>query len=288
MIFKIGFHRPLTVSLAAAGLIFGCVATASAADIAPAPVYVKAPAAVPFSWTGFYIGGNAGLAQQSASGTSDFLDSGAAALGFSSSNPTSFSPNSSGFIGGAQVGYNWQVAPNWVLGVEGDWESMKTKYNFCRQTNTSSVACIDNSNNIFGFESIGSQSNWLATARGRVGVALDRVMVYGTGGAAWTSIQTTESLSCLDDGCGSSTHALAASSTVTQTKAGWVAGVGAEGMLDRNWSIKAEWLHADFGNLSNTFSVAGSNGGVASTQTVVWKRDETFDIFRVGVNYKLF
>ena len=107
-------------------------------------------------------------------------------------------------------------------------------------------------------------------------------MVYGTGGAVWGHVQTTESLSCLVGGCGSSSLKLAASSTVSQTKTGWAAGLGIEGMLDAHWSVRAEWLHVDLGNLSDTFMTVGIPG----TQSVVWSRDERFDIIRAGVNYR--
>jgi outer membrane immunogenic protein len=275
--------RLIVASLIAAGLNFGFGAAASAADLprqAPAPAYVKAPVVPAYNWTGFYIGGNAGWVRESASGTSDFVDSGAQRSEVKT-NPQSNSPSNSGFIGGGQIGYNWQVAPQFVLGAEGDWDWLNTKYNFCRQTAIFSIACVDSAPNVTGFESIGSQTNWLATARARAGVTWDRFMVYGTGGAAWGSFKTTESLSCLVDGCGASSTQLAASSSITQTKAGWVAGLGVEGMLSPNWTVKAEWLHYDFGNLSDTFATVGNPG----TQSVVWSRDERFDSFRVGVNY---
>jgi outer membrane immunogenic protein len=276
-------RRLIVASLTAAGLNFGFGAAAPAADLprpAPAPIYLKAPVAPTYNWTGFYIGGNAGWVREVASGTSDFVDTGVL-IGASEVNPQSNSPSNSGFIGGGQLGYNWQVARQFVLGAEGDWDWLNTRYSFCRQTNVVSIACVDKPGNPFGFESIGSQTNWLATARARAGVTWDRYMAYGTGGAAWGSFKTTESLSCLNAGCGSSSIQLAASSSITQTQTGWVAGLGVEGMLSPNWTVKAEWLHYDFGNLSDTFTTVGTRG----TQSVVWSRDERFDAFRVGVNY---
>jgi outer membrane immunogenic protein len=55
-------------------------------------------------------------------------------------------------------------------------------------------------------------------------------------------------------------------------------------MLDAHWSVKAEWLHVDLGNLSETLTTGV--GGGAGFQSVVWSRDERFDIFRAGVNYR--
>jgi outer membrane immunogenic protein len=273
--------RIVIIWLAAAGL--GVSASAFAADLSPAtaPVYTKAPAAPPaWTWTGVYVGGNAGWVKEHASGTSDFLNT--AIGGAFATDPQLDSPSGSSFIGGGQLGYNWQVNQYLVLGAEGDWDWLNTKYSFCRQTDIGSLACTDNSR---GFETIGSQANWLATSRGRLGMtvpAFSNVMVYGTGGLAWGSIKTTESLSCLVGGCATSSLLLAASSSVTQNKTGWVAGAGVEGMLTPNWSIKAEWLHVDLGTLSNTFVTAGTVG----TQSVFWSRDERFDMVRLGVNYR--
>jgi outer membrane immunogenic protein len=268
------------LAIAAAALAFG--GTAFAADM---PLKAPPPPPPEISWSGFYFGGNAGWAGQTTSGTSDFVDTFFAPGTAQFSNPQAGGPFGKSFTGGLQAGYNLKVAPNFVLGAEGDWDWLRTNYSFCRQANATSTACLDALPNIDGFENIAGQTNWLATARARVGWTWDRFMFYGTGGVAWGNIQTTESLICLTDGCGgASTLKLASSSVTTQTKTGWVAGLGLEGMLNPSWSIKVEWLHYDLGNLSNTFTTVGN---VPGTQSVVWSRDEHFDTFRVGVNYHL-
>jgi outer membrane immunogenic protein len=244
------------------------------APLAPAPIY---------SWTGWYVGGNVGWAGERDPGTSNFTDTSPGLFPSATSNPQSNSPSASSAIGGVQAGYNWQITPRYVLGVEGDWDWLRASYGFCRQTSFDSIACLDAPPNGAGFESIASQANWIATARARLGVTWDRFMFYGTGGVAFGDIKTTESLSCLDEGCGDiSTLKLAASSTFDQTKVGWTAGLGVEGFLDPSWSIKAEWLHVDLGNLNETFPTVGNAGG---TESVVWSRDARFDTVRVGLNY---
>jgi outer membrane immunogenic protein len=272
-------HRILIASIAAAGLNIGFGPTASAADIAPSTTLVPT-----YNWTGFYFGGNAGWAAEHASGTSNFIDTNFAPGTVGYSNIQSNSLTNSEFTGGVQFGYNWQVARNWVLGAEGDWQWVGTKYDICRQTDTFSTACFDN---VFGFESISSQMDWLATARARAGVTLDRFMFYGTGGAAFGSIETTVSLNC-SSGCGFSGVPISSSSTFTDTKVGWVAGLGVEGMLTSNWSIKAEWLHTDLGKVTDTLTTVGDTFGFppATTQSAVFSRDERFDVFRIGVNYR--
>jgi outer membrane immunogenic protein len=275
-------HISKMIGAAGVATILG-IGAASAADL---PMKAPPPVVAPvWNWTGFYIGGNAGWAGEKASGTSDFIDTVFAPGNTEFSNPQSNSPSGSSFTGGVQAGYNWQVAPRFVLGVEGDWDWLNTKYNFCRQADRLSTACLDAPPNIFGFETIASQTNWLATARARAGVTWDRFMFYGTGGVAFGSIRTTESLSCLTDGCGgASTLKLALSSSTTQTRTGWVAGLGVEGMLNSQWSIKGEWLHYDLGSLSNTFTTVGNVG--VGTQSVVWSRNERYDTVRVGLNYR--
>ena len=252
--------------------------SAFAADLAPHPAAV-APAPVAPSWTGFYLGGNIGGVVENASGTSDFTDT----IPLDPpNNPQSNSFSNTGFLGGVQAGYNWQFAPLWVAGIEADWDWTNTGYNFCRQTDPGSIACIPNTH---GFEAISSKTDWLATLRGRLGVTWGNWLFYGTGGAAWGRIKTTLTLNCMAgpiDGCGaSSTAALFASSSTSTTASGWVAGLGAEWMLATNWSVRAEWLHIDLGSINGSLPTAGSSG----IQTAVWSRTERFDEFRFGLNY---
>ncbi len=113
-------------------------APASAADVpVRGPVYKAAPAPV-FNWTGFYFGGHLGYG---------WGDVGAADV--------------DGFLGGLQVGYNWQLSPNFVFGVEADISGT--------DMNNPAPAHVD----------------YLGTLRARIGYTWDRTMLYGTGGLAW-------------------------------------------------------------------------------------------------------
>jgi outer membrane immunogenic protein len=87
-----------------------------------------------------------------------------------------------------------------------------------------------------------------------------------------------------EDGCGAtSLLKLSASSTNSTTASGWVAGLGAEYMLARNWSVRAEWLHIDLGTVSDSLPTVGTGGTI---QTAIWLRSERFDEFRFGLNYR--
>jgi outer membrane immunogenic protein len=259
-------------------------APAGAADLMP----VKAPPAPPpvWNWTGFYIGGNVGGAFEHASGTSNFLDPLATGPD-STTNPQSNSFSPSAVIGGGQIGYNWQFDQRWVAGVEGDFDATNTSYNFCRQTNTASAPCTNTGD---GFESIGSNTRWLASARGRLGVTFGNFLFYGTGGAAWGDVRTTLSQTC-PTGCGSSFTVVNASSSFNSTKGGWVAGLGGEMAIWKNWSVRLEWLHYDLGTISDSLATGGLTpvpGGavVPSAQTTSWSRGERYDVIRTGLDYR--
>ena len=99
---------------------------AVAADVAPA--YIPPPLA--WSWTGFYVGANAGWAGSTDAVTNHGTDTGGAGLGTFLLNggiPGAINLNQTGFMGGGQVGYNWQVAPTWVVGIETDFQGADAK-----------------------------------------------------------------------------------------------------------------------------------------------------------------
>jgi outer membrane immunogenic protein len=112
------------------------------------------------------------------------------------------------------------------------------------------------------------------------------LLFYGTGGAAWGSVETTLLQNC-DDGCGAiSGKPVTLSSSVSDSRSGWVAGVGVEAMLSEHWSIRGEWLHVDLGTLSNALSSTDKSGEATGVETTTWSQREKFDQFRAGVNYK--
>lgn len=135
----------ISTAIAAALLAVGVATTASAADLPRQ--YTKAPAYAPpvgYNWTGLYIGVNAGY-------------------GWASDD------NADGFVGGGQIGYNWQGAGSpWVFGIEADYQG--------NDQDTTTVS---------GAATATARIRSFGTVRGRVGYAWDRFMVYGTGGFAY-------------------------------------------------------------------------------------------------------
>jgi outer membrane immunogenic protein len=191
-------RKIIVALLAATTLGVGAAAAADLPRRAPAPMYSPAPV---FSWNGFYIGANAGWGWAN-------TDSGASDM--------------NGFVGGGQIGYNWQGASPLVLGIEADFQGTAQK-----RTDT------------MGAFSVEQQLPWFGTVRGRIGYAFDRVMLYGTGGLAYGNYK----LSVSGPGGTISDDA---------TKAGWTLGGGVEWMFAPQWSTKLEYLYIDTGDQNVT------------------------------------
>jgi outer membrane immunogenic protein len=257
---------------------------------APGPIYTKArssilakaPAIAPaYDWSGFYLGGNIGGIAQTGTGVSNFFQNSTPDF---ANNFQPLSPSSSAFIGGVHAGFNWQFARSFVAGVEGDWQWMNSHYLFCRQTDIASAACADNGR---GFVYGGSDAKSLATIRGRFGITFDRLMVYGTGGVAFAEIHSSLGTNCLVNGCADQGGASAALSTTTTRKTGWVAGGGIEWMLDANWMVRGEYLHADLGNVTDVLTLDPVTGCAAGGPCgATFSRDLRYDIVRVGASYR--
>ena len=266
----------LALKLAVVAAVAGTAGMAKAADL---PVKAPPPTAiVQANWNGLYVGAHVGWGRTTADGTSDFLDPSSAPPG--AANPQANKLHKSSVIGGAHIGYNWQPTSQILLGIENDWTWVGTRYSFCRQTDTTSAPCVDNND---GFLTIGSKLEWMTTIRGRLGLVFGNILLYGTGGAAVGSFKTTIEQNCLVLGCGlTSAVRLDQTGTFRDYRVGWVAGGGFEWMMAPHWLFRTEYLHADFGTLTNSFATNGAGGTV---QTAVWSRKETIDMVRAGVSY---
>ena len=280
--------------------------TAMAADMPrKAPLY-KAPVVVPFSWTGFYVGANAGyswgrasadLTQTSVTSTTATITTGGTPIASATvvSPPSVFAGNDrvrmNGWLGGFQAGYNWQIS-QWVLGIEGDIQATGERGGttlFCFPLGTPCGA---------GTLASGTANynlRWLGTLRGRAGVTWDRVLLYYTGGLAVGQIRVdvTDSIAG-----GLLTPATVATASNNVTRAGWVLGAGIEGAVTDNWSVKVEYLHVDLGSFDTSanglatgaFSTTIGAFVTTLTQTTTFNSQVRArfidDIVRVGVNYR--
>jgi outer membrane immunogenic protein len=207
---------------------------AQAADLpsrrAPQDYYAAPPV---FSWTGFYVGLNAGY------GWGSFTDGSDQLLG-----------KPSGFVGGLTAGFNWQAMPNFVLGVEGDWNL----------SGVSDHAQLP----FFGFNGQGHVTS-VGTLRGRAGFAADRALVYVTGGLALASISAS-----INDW-----RAIPFYSSYSGLQTGWALGGGLEYAFTDHISAKAEYMFTSVGTAD------------AFTWTPDWARiGNNLSQIRAGVNYR--
>jgi outer membrane immunogenic protein len=211
-----------------AGLALLTAVSANAADLPTRPMYKAPPpvaAPVPWTWTGFYIGVHigAGWGDKIWSEPADSPDTG----GLVDADLTV-----SGFLGGGQIGYNLQVLPNWVAGIEADVSGADIK---------GRSPCFDGIHSIFpedSADSCHSKSDVLGTIVGRVGPTIGNAWVYVLGGGAWIHDHYTDDYYFPN---------LVATYSASETRWGWTVGTGIEYAITANWSAKVQYNFMDFG-----------------------------------------
>jgi outer membrane immunogenic protein len=255
-----------SLAVAACLLALSIATGASAADLprkSVAPVFAQVPA---FSWTGFYVGLNAGASfadvkwDHTATGAwlGTTTKTGLDTFGDGSSNRTNFT-------GGIQAGYNYQFGAL-VAGIEADIGYFSTK----RRTQTSAVIAAGR----IDFTTNTGAGDYLGTVRGRIGVAFDRFLIYATGGLAITETRLSQQVFFAATGS-------TASGSSSKTQVGYTIGAGAEYAFTNNWTVKAEYLFLDFGKNNTTlFNPA------FPTFTHAVESKNRAHIVRAGVNYK--
>jgi outer membrane immunogenic protein len=252
---------------------------AQAADLptrkeAPAPVFVPPP----FTWTGFYVGLNAGGIFASGSRNADLFAPSTIAFPLASYFPGGLGSGQTGFIGGAQAGYNWQTGA-FVLGVETDFQGTTLSKTFDQTSVPFTAAGIYTGDTL----SVHAKTSldWLGTTRARVGFVVtpdNRLMVYATGGVAYGGGKTD--FSVYDAGGAYWTG------SPSSTRVGWTLGGGVEYALTNNWTIRGEYLYADLGK--SNFSTAANAYALANFPGVYASGHVSYNasIFRAAVNYK--
>jgi outer membrane immunogenic protein len=275
--------------------------SALAADIRLPTKAPPLPAPAAYDWTGFYAGLNIGYGSgtdpttvSTVSGAGfPFLGAGTPLYGA----PATFSPRSSGALGGGQIGYNIQTAPAWLAGIEADIQGSGIKDNtsciFACGTPIVSAAAFPGFPSVFSAISAQHDIQWFGTVRGRFGYTGGPVFLYATGGLAYGSVERSGSVAGRTSiGGGPGTlNTFAGSYNINSTNAGWTLGAGVEGKVGGNWSVKAEYLYIDLGRTTDVFntvylpgSLLGTPGTVAAVRTDSASYRE--NIVRVGLNYK--
>jgi outer membrane immunogenic protein len=228
-------------------------------------------AAEPWNWTGFYVGGRAGYGWNAGYDTDDPLSS-----------PSFFNQmayqryvDASGFVGGGEVGYNWQFNRRFVLGAETDF----------------SGSDMDGRSNLNGLRSpsgalaptsylrMAKDVDWFGTARARLGfLVCPRFLAYGTGGLAYAHSNTSADVSFTP---GVQAHF----GSRNGTDVGWTAGGGFEFALAHHWSIKTEYLYVDCGD-KRTAAVETINGVPAPPFGESYNWHIQFHTVTAGLNFK--
>jgi outer membrane immunogenic protein len=229
-------YRSALVAFSAAVL----ASTASVAADLPARTYTKAPvyAAPIYNWTGIYVGAHIGAA---------FGGDG----GFATTDPLLTGSNrDAAFLGGGQLGADYQFAPNWLVGIEGQ------------------ISGLSGSDRTFtdGIDSIRDRSDWLASVTGRLGYTWGPGLIYAKGGVAFRD----------DNGLAATAGFLPA--VASRESTGYTVGGGLEYMFAPAWSAKVEYQYYNF----DTTNVAYTDGGLP--QALSYKDD--LHTVKVGVNYR--
>src|SRR5262252_4997649 len=227
---------------------------AASSNVMAADLPVKAPpaAAVPFSWSGCHIGGHVGVGVSQDETTSVF--------------GVSHSFSATGFLGGGQIGCDYQFASRWIVGVEGQaaWTSLKNSH-------ASTVR------NLVTGVTLPSQftlrNDFLASATARLGYSIaERWLVYAKGGGAWTDEKI--------DIAFTNVQGTAVDPNATTTRTGWTIGAGAEWAFAPHWSSTLEYNYYDFGDGGTVATDPAHN----TTVTINSLQDRIHAV-TAGVNY---
>ena len=256
---------------------------------------VKARALPPgaTSWTGWYAGVNAGYIDSLGRTNTDaaillpqFNDTRTAG-DIASTATNQFNNRSSGFLGGAQAGYNYQFSRSFVAGLEADIQDSTLRQNL----NVTSTAGQAAGPFWVTTTTVSNRLDYLGTVRARLGVTpIPNLLLYSTSGLAYGEVSSSTQINFNNTGGavpGSS------SGSFSGTRFGWTTGGGAEWMFSPNWTAKLEYLYYDLG--SAEYATGGYSVNVTptsfsdfGTKSVGTSTTTHFNgnIVRVGVNYK--
>lgn len=273
-------------------------ATALAADLpsrAPPPVYLPPPP----MWTGFYLGLNAGYSWSSRNQVDTatanvfddpFFHGEGEGVGAALSQTGTASAPTNGFIGGGQIGYNYQFVQSFLVGIEADIQGAGLR------GNGSFVGYgVDTFPDDDVSSTVAHQKNvdWLGTVRGRIGwLATPTLLVYGTGGFAYGGVKARTTIASVWTNPVETfgEQWVGGNGSFSATRVGWTAGAGLEWMFLPNWSLKTEYLYYNLGTVTygvgSLTSVDFAGGGVRVINSSRVSTRFDGNIVRVGLNYR--
>ncbi len=222
--------------------------------VAPPPPYIPVAPPYLYNWSAFYIGGNLGASWSNAGTAIDTLGS------------TFGTTTSTSFLGGGQVGVNYELWSFFVVGAEVMFDWLPNTQNTVNVTNTTLVPGTTNT------AAVTLNNRWATMATVKLGYAWDRFVLYGKGGGAWVGTSSP----------GLTVNNVPASFTSTgnNNNFGATLGLGVEWAFAGNWSVRAEWDAILLPNQSVTVS-----GSAFGTDTITVK-NPSINMFTAALNYK--
>jgi outer membrane immunogenic protein len=197
-----------------------------------------------YNWNGFYIGANVGGAREKTTLRDDFFN-------VSSSN------TGSGSVAGGQIGYNWQITPQFVVGVEWMFDGADITSDTTVTIPLLPPATITLSEKI----------DWIQTLAVRFGWAANNWLFYGKAGRGWVHDSATLTFV---------TPPIRVVQDASDTASGWMVGAGIEYGFTPNWSAKVEWDHIGLGDVTHP-SIFQNDSITVSRQ---------LDLLTFGLNYR--
>ncbi|HHT0595051.1 TPA: outer membrane protein [Legionella anisa] len=252
------------------------------------------------NWTGFYLGANAGERSSQAnkvvtSGSTSYINQTfplgasniASALAQVASN--NFSLNYNGFLGGGQVGYNYQQSKKVLLGLDISFDGLIDSDDTYTLQKVVNLADFDEY--YIGSLTVKQKINYLGTVSARLGYLYHPTfLIYGTGGFAYGNIQLNTAWTANESLGPTVFPAIAIQNNLSKTLPGWTAGAGVEWLFKPNWSAKIDYTYYRLNNLNAPTVLAQYNG--AETPAVLWGSaaanttlTASIGSVRVGINY---
>lgn len=242
-----------------------CAAAAVLTAVAATPAAAQSD----IDWSGLYIGGTVGASWSDVSITTDATSTSpipAPPIFLGELERVGSSDDDTGFTGSLEAGIDWQSG-SWVVGIETDigwFDTGQVRDNTFTISGTSSTATTQQK----------LETDWLWTLRPRLGYATGGWLFYGTAGLAMSNVKYTATYSDnrVPPGSGAG--------SVDDTNTGWAAGLGAAWAVSPGWSVKAEWLYADLGDVSARATTADGFVDIRSEAEV------KANLIRLGIDYR--
>lgn len=297
------FRRTLLASVGAIALTGSSTFAADLPPRLPPPVYLPPPPI--FTWTGLYVGINAGYTWSNGNtvdtdavpGSCTSPDPGCTDtpnFSVTSASLATFSlpAKTEGFIGGGQIGYNYQFNNRVVAGIEADIQGVAGAHG---SSSFSSTLANPNFLPPFAIDesaSVSKSLDYLGTVRGRLGFLITpTLLVYGTGGVAYGGVRSSSNITQFDENEGTvlAPNPYTSFGGISNSRVGWTAGGGGEWLFAPNWSLKVEYLFYDLGRVTYSLSPLATfvtaEASVASTAFPQSTTRFRGNIVRAGLNY---